>query len=114
MVFLSCLSAKADCERTPSHGEKEPLPRPRGPPQTSNINRTNEPVHVTKDPSTTTSEPSNVSEETPLDPRDTLGPPTRVWRYIVNKLKKVVETSEKKLETNMPKVHRAYETVKCK
>ncbi|XP_052813626.1 LETM1 domain-containing protein 1-like [Mya arenaria] len=54
-----------------------------------------------------------LSTDPPHDPKDTIGPPTKLWRYVVKSLKKLVETSEKKLEKNLPKVYKAYETVKC-
>lgn len=48
------------------------------------------------------------------DPKDTIGPPIKAWKYVINKLNRLVEGSERKLETNLPKVYKAYETVKCK
>ncbi|WAR10771.1 LTMD1-like protein [Mya arenaria] len=47
-----------------------------------------------------------LSTDPPHDPKDTIGPPTKLWRYVVKSLKKLVETSEKKLEKNLPKVLR--------
>ncbi|XP_052235105.1 LETM1 domain-containing protein 1-like isoform X3 [Dreissena polymorpha] len=47
------------------------------------------------------------------DPKDTIGPPIKAWKYVINKLNRLVEASERKLETNLPKVYKAYNTVKC-
>ncbi|KAL4217010.1 LETM1 domain containing 1 [Mactra antiquata] len=46
------------------------------------------------------------------DPKDTLGPPTRFWRYTVNKFTYVVEKYEQKLEKKSPKAFNVYKTIK--
>jgi len=46
------------------------------------------------------------------EPQDTIRPPTRLWRYVINKYMRVVDKVENKLENNVPKVFQVYKTIK--
>ena len=48
------------------------------------------------------------------DPQDTVGPPTKVWRYITNKFTNFVDKYENKLEKKSPKFFGVYKTMKSK
>lgn len=46
------------------------------------------------------------------DPQDTIGPPTKAWRYLINRFSQLVDKYENRLEKKAPKTFNVYKTIK--